>query len=1364
MLSALVVRRGTTVPPSELADAWWGEAVPRTWEQQVRNAIGRIRSRLGSHSVETVGFSYRLGLDPDSIDAVRFERLVSAARAHSLRRDHRRAIDAYQRALALWRGEPLPDVANWEPGVVEALRLDEIRESAEEELLEARLGAGEHRSLLPDAERLLREQPLREDRWAIVALANYRADRQADALAVLRAARQRLADELGMEPGARLTALEVAILRRDPALSAPAAPREAAGTCPYPGLRPFGPAEADVFFGREDDTEAILERLAAGSVVTIAGASGSGKSSLLLAGVLPRLRERGRMVDVVRPGSDGVAAIERAVTHAQVLAVDQAEELLAVSPGDVAAFSSRAHDFVAGGGALLVTARSDALDRLRALPGLGDDIGRSVYLLGGLADAAYRSAIEEPARRSGLQLEPGLVELAVRDAGDRASTLPHLSHAMQETWLRREGGTLTVAGYREAGGIPGAIAQSAENAFQSLTPDEQEVCRSLMLRLVDRTADGASTRRRVAAAPLLADASRRRVLDRLAQARLVTIDGDAVVIAHESVATAWPQLDGWLDEDASGARTLRMLDTAAAAWDSAGRGEDDLLRGARLHSALDWRDTAHPDLTSVEADLLDASAELEEEGIRELRARAARERQRGRVLSMSLVGAAILLVAAVVGGTLAGVRGQEATAAAENSKVEAVVATSLSLRESDRELAALLAAEAYRRWSDDSRVRSALWGTVTSAHGLVDTHRTEGATRAALAAIPGSGTALRVAEVAGATTIDIVDPSSGAVVRRFDVDLPLIAAGWPRDLSVSGDGAVAAIQSGRLIDATDTDSCCWNHLTFIDLRSGEALPGTQLLKMRTGTVIDLGDDGAAAYLQHPVTGDLIAVDTRTGEVRTSAARAFLDYTGSEAPYRAGVTVVDGDQVALGIGDRIDILDRATLAIRLTIPLGEGQEARSLAADGTGGVLVGLADQLIRLRIDTGAVDWRRPLRREEACRRLLVTPRATVACSSYIGVSEFGLTTGLPTRRSLELQLDSVSEIGVLDDATLLISSTFNSSWMRWRTDGSGAGVRLVAAGRIVTAGPDRDGGAVSAQPAGGGPAQLWDLGTDARAGTEADTLVLLGGGIVARWDDGVGHRLENTTTGEVFPYRIPQLPPEFRLIPGGLGRLAFAVFEEQLVVFDPATGDVVGEPLSVPGWRVDEAMAASATPDETRAAFTWWDGRTNVYETAVFDIRTGALLVRGLPGVDETLVIAPDELIAVTDETVQRVALDTLEPRASLARATGGSQAMDISRDGRTLLNVGWNNRLTLYDLSRGILLAEPIPTENPEVRGGYLTADGTTLVTALLDGILLWDLVPQHQAVAACRLAGRELSAHEWATYFPGEEQVATCASLVG
>lgn len=241
ILSALVVRVGRAVSPSELADAWWGGDVPRTWEQQVRNSVARIRSRLGKDCVRTIGVDYLLGLDADAIDSVRFERLVSAARAHALRLEHDRAVDAYTRALALWRGAPLQDVAKWEPAIAEAMRLGGIRASAEEELLEARLAIGDHRAVIPDAERLLRDDPLREDRWAILALANYRSGRQAEAFALLRAARQRLADELGIEPGARLTELELAMLRQDPVLDAPAPSVTADATCPYPGLRAFSP-------------------------------------------------------------------------------------------------------------------------------------------------------------------------------------------------------------------------------------------------------------------------------------------------------------------------------------------------------------------------------------------------------------------------------------------------------------------------------------------------------------------------------------------------------------------------------------------------------------------------------------------------------------------------------------------------------------------------------------------------------------------------------------------------------------------------------------------------------------------------------------------------------------------------------------------------------------------------------------------------------------------------------------------------------------------------------------------------------------------------------------------------------------------
>src|SRR4029079_1425185 len=122
-----------------------------------------------------------------------------------------------------------------------------------------------------------------------------------------------------------------------------------------------------------------------------------------------------------------------------------------------------------------------------------------------------------------------------------------------------------------------------------------------------------------------------------------------------------------------------------------------------------------------------------------------------------------------------------------------------------------------------------------------------------------------------------------------------------------------------------------------------------------------------------------------------------------------------------------------LGLRRTIPLGDGQEVRTVEADGAGGVLVSTVEQLLRVQIDTGAVTWRSPLGTTGGCYQLLITPRATVACASYIGVTEFELATGLPTGTALELQLDSVPDIGLLDDATLLISSTFNSFWMRWR-------------------------------------------------------------------------------------------------------------------------------------------------------------------------------------------------------------------------------------------------------------------------------------------------------------------------------------------
>ena len=771
VLAALIVRRTTSMSPPELAEAWWGETLPPTWAQQVRNSVARIRGRLGHDAILTEATDYRLGIDADTIDAVRFERLVSDARGHALRGEHDRAVDGYRKALALWRGEPLQDVADWEPGVVEAMRLGEIRTSAQEELLDERLRTGEHRAVIPEAERLVREAPLREDRWAILALANYRADRQAEALATVRAARERLADELGIEPGARLTALETAMLRRDASIDAPEqAPR------PYRSARIPGCARSA---RRTPSSSSGASRMRMPSSSEHALVR-SWPWQVRLAVESPRSSSQefsrdwpspGRQSRVVPPTASAAGELRAAGEVAAIVVIDQAEELLALAPETREDIFGALDALRADGRTILLTVRSDALDALRASAFLGDAIGSGVYLLGPLDAASCREVIEEPARRAGLRLEPGLVELAIRDCGDRVSTLPHLSHALRETWHRREGLTLTVAGYEDAGGIAGGIAQSAESVFRSLTPDQQELCRSLMRRLIDRSPDGISTRRRVPLEPIVTDSARRDVLERLVHVRLLTVDGEVVMVTHEAIASAWPRLDGWLDEDAERARVLRIVETAAMEWDAGGRNDEDLLRGARLTGVATWRETSDRDLTDVETGFLDASVANADAEMRELEHRAAHERSRNRVLRGLVVGAAALLVAAIAAGGVAVVQGREAAVSAEDQRIEALVATSLSLRSTDLDVAALLAVEAYQRWPNDGRVRSSLWGVLTSAHGLVSKWRFDGA-KVAAAVIPGTSNALLVVQGTGDAETAIVDLDTTETLRTIDVDMP----------------------------------------------------------------------------------------------------------------------------------------------------------------------------------------------------------------------------------------------------------------------------------------------------------------------------------------------------------------------------------------------------------------------------------------------------------------------------------------------------------------------------------------------------------------------------------------------------------------
>ena len=260
------------------------------------------------------------------------------------------------------------------------------------------------------------------------------------------------------------------LLRQDPSLSPVTSP-EVSVSCPYRGLLPYDAADADTFFGREDDIAACLRRLRDTGVLTVIGPSGVGKSSLVRAGVVASLVRSGTPVLVTSPGVHPMDSIVGLKPRGrQTLVVDQAEEAvtLCADPAERSRYFAALALHVGSGGALVLALRADHLGDLAPYPEVARVLEDGLYLLGPMSEPGLRSAIEGPARRAGLRLEPGLVDLLVREVEGEPAALPLLSHVLRETWERREGPTLTVAGYRATGGIRQAVSRSAESLYDAM--------------------------------------------------------------------------------------------------------------------------------------------------------------------------------------------------------------------------------------------------------------------------------------------------------------------------------------------------------------------------------------------------------------------------------------------------------------------------------------------------------------------------------------------------------------------------------------------------------------------------------------------------------------------------------------------------------------------------------------------------------------------------------------------------------------------------------------------------------------------------------------------------------------------------------
>lgn len=381
-----------------------------------------------------------------------------------------------------------------------------------------------------------------------------------------------------------------------------------------------------------------------------------GKSSLILAGVVASLVRDGTPVLVTTPGAHPMDSLRGLKPRGrQTLVVDQAEEAVTVCTegAERERFFAALAGHVGAGGALVVSLRADHLGDLVPYPNVARVLEEGMFLLGPMNEPDLRSAIEGPARRAGLRLEPGLVDLLVREVEGEPAALPLLSHVLHETWERREGPTLTVAGYRATGGIRQAVAQSAESLYDAMDAARRVQLRGLMLRLVWAADDGDPVRTRLPRDKVAADVAHSGLIEQLVSARLVAVDGDTLQIAHEALVRVWPRLRGWLDDDAEGQRLLRHLAGAADAWDAMSRPDSELYRGMRLSRTLEWCDRGAPDLTDTETAFLDASVVLASVERRAAETTAARERRSRRRLSGALAGVGLFLLLALVAGVLA---------------------------------------------------------------------------------------------------------------------------------------------------------------------------------------------------------------------------------------------------------------------------------------------------------------------------------------------------------------------------------------------------------------------------------------------------------------------------------------------------------------------------------------------------------------------------------------------------------------------------------------------------------------------------------------------------------------------------------------
>ena len=502
---------------------------------------------------------------------------------------------------------------------------------------------------------------------------------------------------------------------------------------PYKGLRAFQESDAGEFFGRDVLIDNLLARLREDvplqRFLAVVGPSGSGKSSVIKAGLLPKLRQDALpnssqwLITDMLPGTHPIEELAIALNriaeqpnldlarHIQankrglvssarvlfptqndiLLVVDQFEELFTLvdNPDRARLFLDLIYQAVTDKRSplrIIVTLRADFYDRPLMYPDFSELIRQRTEVVLPLKPNEIEKAILGPIEQLGIRAESGLATKIVADVHEQPGALPLLQYALTELFDQRTNHTLSLQSYNQLGGTLGILASRADEVYSALNASQQEAARQMFLRLITLGEGTEDTRRRTLRSELMSIDERDMeiVIDAFDESRLLTFDYDpvskepTVEVAHEAIIREWGTLRNWLDASRDDIRQQRLLNAATQEWRKADQEVSYVLQGSRLSQFVQWAEQTTLALTLEEDQFLQASlVEQEHQAQLEAERRAQRHALERRVRRILTALVAVLLIAAIVAGGLAVFalnESSEATDAKSTSDANAVIA------------------------------------------------------------------------------------------------------------------------------------------------------------------------------------------------------------------------------------------------------------------------------------------------------------------------------------------------------------------------------------------------------------------------------------------------------------------------------------------------------------------------------------------------------------------------------------------------------------------------------------------------------------------------------------------------------------------